>query len=168
MSRPFVPGGPPRFEHQKRGLRDLLRRRGVGALIFDPGTGKTATTIDYMSVLALGLGVPEVRVLVISPLAAVDTWVDQMGKWASPGVNFWVEAVGGSILQRAETLADRGGEPYTRPLSPGAQKRGSGRRTLHVGKSWAWAARPETATREEGPDGVPGPRLVVELSLIHI
>src|SRR5690606_26809349 len=163
MSRPFVPGGPPRFEHQKRGLRDLLRRRGVGALIFDPGTGKTATTIDYMCVLALGLGVEEVRVLVVSPLAAVDTWVDQMGKWASPEVNYWVEAVGGSILQRAETLADRGGEPYARPLGKGAQKRGKGRRSLHAARSWAWDARPALADRGEGPDGVPGPRLVVEV-----
>lgn len=163
MSRPFVPGGPPRFEHQKRGLRDLIRRRGVGALVFDPGTGKTATTIDYMSVLALGLGVEEVRVLVVSPLAAVDTWVDQMGKWASPDVSYWVEALGGNILQRAEALADRGGDPFSRPLGKGPQKRGSGRRSLHVGRSWAWDARPALEDRGAGPDGVPGPRLVVEV-----
>lgn len=163
MSRPFVPGGPPRFIHQKRGLRDLIRRGGVGVLAFDPGTGKTATTIDYLSVLALGLGVEEVRALIISPLAAVDTWVDQMGKWASPEANYWVEALGGSILQRAEALADRGGDPFPRPLGKGPQKRGTGARTLHVGRSWAWDSRPALGDRGEGPDAVPGPRLVMEV-----
>src|SRR5699024_7249219 len=74
-SRPFIPAGPTRFKHQKVGLKRLLKQQGVGALVFDPGLGKTATTIDYLSVLALASGWEEVRVLVICPLAAVDTWV---------------------------------------------------------------------------------------------
>lgn len=129
----------------------------------DPGTGKTATTIDYMSVLALGLQVEEVRALVVCPLAAVDTWVDQMGKWASPDVNYWAEALGGSIMHRAEALADRGDNPFPRQLSKGKRKKGQGPRTLHVGRSWAWDARPGTVARGAGPGAVPGPRIVVEV-----
>lgn len=161
MSRLFVPGGPERFAHQKRGLKDLIRRRGVGALIFDPGTGKTATTIDYMSVLALGLPTDEVRVLVVAPLAAVDTWVDQMGKWASPDVNFWAEALGGSILQRAEALAARGGSPFPNPLTKEKLKSGYDPRALHVDRSWAVHSRPEVA-KKDGPGAVKGPKVIVE------
>lgn len=163
MSRPFIPGGPERFAHQKRGLRDLLNRRGVGALIMDPGTGKTATAIDYMGVLALGLGRDEIRVLVVCPLAAVDTWVDQMGKWASPDVNYWAEAVGGTLLHRAETLANRGGQPFVRPLVKGRRYNGVGPRSLHYNKSWGLETKPEGLEVERGPDTVPGPRIVLEV-----
>ena len=159
----FVPGGPERFAHQKRGLNRLIRNRGVGALLYDPGLGKTAVVIDYASVLALKLPQPEVKVLVICPLAAVDTWVMQMGKFVSDDVNYWAEAVGGSLLQRAETLASRGGNPYTRQMSKGKYRTGRGPRTAHLGKSWAWAARPDTVEQEDGPEAVPGPRIVMEV-----
>src|SRR5699024_9296624 len=159
----FVPGGPERFAHQKRGLNRLIRNRGVGALLYDPGLGKTAVVIDYASVLALKLPQPEVKVLVICPLAAVDTWVMQMGKFVSDDVNYWAEAVGGSLLQRAETLASRGGNPYTRQMSKGKYRTGRGPRTAHLGKSWAWAAKPDTVEQTDGPEAVPGPRIVLEV-----
>lgn len=82
-------------------------------------TGKTAATIDFLSVLTLSRArrpvdpEGETRVLVVCPLAAVDTWVTQMETYASPQVGFWAEALGGTIIQRAEALASRGGRPYS-------------------------------------------------------
>ncbi|QGZ16764.1 helicase [Microbacterium phage Dewdrop] len=117
----FVPGGPERYAHQKRGLQKIIQTRGVCALLFDPGTGKTATTLDFISILALkspekldafGRLAKEARVLVVAPLAAIDTWVLQSEKWVADGVNFWAEALGGSILERAEAMAARGGQPF--------------------------------------------------------
>lgn len=171
----FIPGGPERFPHQKRGLQKIIQTRGVCALLFDPGLGKTATTLDFASLLALklpelqdsfGRWVREARVLVTAPLAAIDTWVLQSEKWVSPQVDFWAEALGGTIQQRAEALASRGGQPF-RP-KPGARKSKMAPRALHAEKSIAWAARAEgresdrPITRSEGPDGLGNrPRLVL-------
>jgi hypothetical protein len=90
----------------------------VGALLFDPGLGKTATVLDYAGLLAIKSPRREARVLVIAPLAAIDTWVMQADTFASPMVNYWAEALGGSLLARAEALASRGGNPHKHPLIP--------------------------------------------------
>lgn len=113
----FIPGGPKRYAHQMRGLKKLIETSGIGALLFDPGLGKTAVALDFSSILALKAlpvdGVQEVRVLVVAPLAAVDTWVKQSALWVSPQVNIWAEAIGGEMtrLERAYALASRGGQP---------------------------------------------------------
>lgn len=112
----YITGGPPRFLHQKRGLRKLIQDKGTTALLFDPGTGKTATMIDFLGLLALKSPRREARVLVICPLVAVDTWVDQCATFMSPQVNYYAEAIGGSVLQRCEALAARGGDPFPKPL----------------------------------------------------
>ena len=163
MSTIFKPKGPERYAHQKRGVKRLIRQHGVGALLFDPGLGKTATVIDYLSILALKAPTQEVRVLVVAPLAAVDTWVYQMERYVADGVNFWAEAVAGSLPQRAETLASRGGNPFGRQLSKTRRREGSGPRSQHFERSWAWECRPADSSRERGPDGVPGPRIVLEV-----
>lgn len=165
----FQPGGPDRYDHQKRGLQKLLKTGGVGALLFDPGTGKTGTTLDYLSILALKLEGGEARVLVIAPLAAVDTWVIQARQFVSPQVDFWVEALGGSLRERAHALAARGGQPFRGSVP----KRHKGApRSLHWKRSIAWDARAEGRERAptitEGPDGVGPehtgrPRLVIEV-----
>lgn len=113
----FTPAGPKRYGHQKRALRRIIETKGVCGLLMDPGTGKTAPTLDYLSLLAMKSsqvvgGVPEIRALVISPKAAVDTWVLQAEKYVHGDVNVWAEALGGSIIQKAETLISRGPEPY--------------------------------------------------------
>lgn len=163
MSNIFKPAGPERYQHQTRGLKRMIRQRGVGALLFDPGLGKTATVIDYLSVLALKSPEQEIRALVIAPLAAVDTWVLQMEKYAADGVNYWAEVVAGSIAQRAETLASRGGNPYARQISKTRRRTGTGARSEHYERSWAHQVRPVDCERESGPDGVPGPRIVLEV-----
>ena len=192
----FVPGGPARFAHQKAGLRRMIETGGTTALLWDPGTGKTAATIDFFSVLALSRArrpanpESETRVLVVCPLAAVDTWVTQMETYASPQVGFWAEALGGTVIQRAEALASRGGRPLTRsPRSRGTTgpqtgvpaaraqapraKVSGAPRAAHVAKSRLITGRdplpligaPSAAPidTQRGPDAVRGPRLVVEV-----
>lgn len=114
----FEFAGPPRYRHQRQALVKLIETRGVCALLLEPGLGKTSVTLDYLSMLALKAdpspidGVPEVRVLVAAPLAATDTWVLQAPTWVSPQLDFWAEVLGGSIRQKAEALASRGGQAY--------------------------------------------------------
>jgi hypothetical protein len=115
----FIHGGPPRFRHQLQGLRKLLSTGGVAALLFDPGTGKTAVAVDYACLLALKASRGEARVLVVAPLAAADTWVLQMRLFASPQVGWWAGVPSGSVRQRVETLAWLGGQPFK-----GARKSG--------------------------------------------
>jgi SNF2 family DNA or RNA helicase len=173
----YQTGGPKRFAHQRRGLAKLIDTHGVTALLFDPGLGKTATVLDYLGLLAIKArpasdGVREVRCLVVCPLAAVDTWVLQAQTFMSPMVNYWVEAMGGSLLQRAETLAARGGQPFKRPLvAPPKRRLNHHPRALHHDKAIAWDARTQPGEREtaisssEGPDGLglDTPRVVIEV-----
>lgn len=173
MSRIFQPGGPTRFAHQSRGLQKMISTGGKTALLFDPGLGKTATVLDYASLLALKSPAGEVRVLVVCPLAAVDTWVQQAELFVSPQVHVWSEALGGSLIHRGEAMAARGGNPYPPPKKkPTRRPRGVkgpwAPRAQHAEQSWAWYARasdqrPRHITRSEGPDGLgqDKPRLVL-------
>lgn len=108
----FTPAGPPRFAHQRKGLRDIITSRGVHALLFEPGTGKTATTLDYASLLALKSMSGQARVLVIAPLAALDTWTSQAETFVAHGVRVHAEALGGSIRQKAEAMRARAAGDY--------------------------------------------------------
>lgn len=102
---PFQPAGPKRYAHQMKGLKDIIANRGVHALLWEPGLGKTTTVLDYASLLALKNGTA--KVLVIAPLAAVDTWVIQSEEYVGNDIDVWAEAIGGSIEQRIETLHAR-------------------------------------------------------------
>lgn len=102
----YRPRGPVRFEHQKQALRRIIETRGRCALLLEPGTGKTAVAIDYASLLALKAE-RSIRVLVLAPVVALDSWVGQTSGFASHGVAVWAEALGGTVLQRAEALAGR-------------------------------------------------------------
>jgi SNF2 family DNA or RNA helicase len=171
---PFVVGGPARFEHQRKGLQKLIATGGVAGLLFDPGLGKTATVLDYAGLLALKSQSGEARVLVVCPLVAVDTWVMQAELFMSPMVNVWAESLGGSLLQRAEALASRGGNGYPRG-SKSTGRRAFDRhhpRALHHDKALAWFARStereengRPVTPSEGPDGLgtAKPRVVLEV-----
>jgi hypothetical protein len=164
----FEFGGPLRFAHQKRGLKKLIDCKGVGALLMEPGTGKTAVTLDYCSLLALASPRREARVLVTGPLAAVDQWALQAPKWVSPQVNVWAEALGGSGIQRIEALRSRGGKRPAKLTSEGRSPKAA--RAAHANRSWAIAARrdgvelPRKEAEQLGPDvlGDGKPRLVIE------
>jgi superfamily II DNA or RNA helicase len=71
----------PKFtlmKHQKQGVLFLHKNDGVGALLYDPGVGKTGTVLSWVDRLARSTPNREVRVLVVAPLTATDTWVLQV------------------------------------------------------------------------------------------
>lgn len=145
----FQPGGPPRFRHQRRGLRKLIDVGGRGALVFDPGTGKTAVALDYATLLALKSETGEARVLVVAPLAAVDTWVQQCRIFVSPQIHWWAEALGGSISERNEVMQARGPQSKTP-------------RGYRAKYALAWDSS-DQIDPGDGPDVLPFPRLVLEV-----
>lgn len=63
------------MQHQKDGVAFLDSVDGVGALLWEPGVGKTGATLAWIDKMAAQYG--EFRVLVIAPLTASDTWVLQ-------------------------------------------------------------------------------------------
>lgn len=63
------------MQHQIEGVKFLDDHDGIAALLYDPGVGKTGTTLSWIDSMAARLG--EFRVLVVAPLAASDTWVLQ-------------------------------------------------------------------------------------------
>lgn len=66
------------YAHQREGIRHIFRQwnQGLGAaLLFDPRTGKTKTTIDAIGALHLKHGVN--RVVVICPNRVMGTWVQE-------------------------------------------------------------------------------------------
>ncbi len=92
----------PSFDHQIEGLRQLVKNDGVYALLWDPGTGKTKTVIDYLSWLSLAAQ-SEVRVLVVCPKAVTDSWVEQTEHFSSVAVD--ASILEGTINQKAAELA---------------------------------------------------------------
>ena len=161
MTNIFRPKGPARFKHQQVGLNRLIRQRGIGALLFDPGLGKTATTLDYLSVLALKSREP-VRVLVVCPLVAVDTWVNQMGLYVPDEIDYWAEALGGSMLEKAETLAARGGNRHGKPLTK--HKRGAeGERPEALFYRKAIALNTRGIEPEQGPALEKAPGIIMQV-----
>lgn len=65
------------MDHQKEGVKFLDSVDGIGALLWEPGVGKTFCTLAWIDKLARSKSNNEVRVLVIAPLTAADTWVLQ-------------------------------------------------------------------------------------------
>lgn len=61
--------------HQREGVKFLDSVDGIGALLYDPGVGKTGTTLSWVDQQAAKHG--EFRVLVLAPKTAADTWVLQ-------------------------------------------------------------------------------------------
>lgn len=63
------------MQHQQDGVKFLDSVDGIGALLWDPGVGKTFATLAWID--SLTQRHKEVRVLVVAPLTAADTWVLQ-------------------------------------------------------------------------------------------
>lgn len=76
--------------HQQEGVDFIDSMDGIAALLWDPGVGKTGATLSWIDRLAARKG--EVRVLVVAPLTAADTWVFQ-------GPMFMDSAVKARMLQ---------------------------------------------------------------------
>jgi SNF2 family DNA or RNA helicase len=63
------------YAHQVRAVKKLLSNGFGGALLMEPRTGKTKTTIDYLSILALAGKID--RAVVIAPNRVLGVWVDE-------------------------------------------------------------------------------------------
>lgn len=64
------------YAHQKEALRKLISNGFGGALLMEPRTGKTKTTIDYMSMLHMKRGVR--RFLVVAPTRVMGVWAEEL------------------------------------------------------------------------------------------
>jgi SNF2 family DNA or RNA helicase len=94
---------PDPYAHQVEAVRKMVETGGRAALLMDPGTGKTRSVVDYLSMLALHQDT--VRVFVAAPVAAVDTWVEQTAQYAPTdvtgnGINVMAEVLHGSTIER--------------------------------------------------------------------
>lgn len=66
------------YAHQVRAIKKLLRSGWGGALLMEPRTGKTKTTIDYASILAQQGKID--RMVVVCPARVMDVWVAEFHK----------------------------------------------------------------------------------------
>jgi SNF2 family DNA or RNA helicase len=66
------------YVHQVKAIKSLLRRGWGGALLMEPRTGKTKTTIDYASILAMQGKID--RMVVICPARVMDVWVAEFAR----------------------------------------------------------------------------------------
>lgn len=128
-------------------------------------THNTAVVLDYASILALKSRSGEARVLVVAPLAAVDTWVIQSETYVHDSVNVWAEVLGGSIRQRALALSARGGAPAKPAPGRGPRDSWQGPRAAFWHRAWARHIRGGSGVACEGPDGLgtAKPRLLIEV-----
>lgn len=63
------------YKHQVKGVKKLLSNGFGGALLMEPRTGKTKTTIDYLSILAQAGKID--RALIVCPARVTDVWVEE-------------------------------------------------------------------------------------------
>lgn len=63
------------YKHQRQALRKLIDNGYGGALLMEPRTGKTKTTIDYLSILASAGKID--RCVIVCPARVLDVWVEQ-------------------------------------------------------------------------------------------
>src|SRR5512137_631082 len=85
------------YGHQRAGL-EFLAHLGGGALLWEMGTGKTKTAIDYCEWLALQPDGPgdDLRVLVICPNTVKRSWGDEIVKHADHASYVVDKPVGGA------------------------------------------------------------------------
>lgn len=107
---------PRRYQYEA--LQFLVERQGVGALLMDPGTGKTKVIIDYLGMLTAKYG--GYKAMVAAPLSALDTWVDQINEhlgsyiFTDPSGIEWEAEIkarvfvlnDGSILDKAQLMRE--------------------------------------------------------------
>lgn len=92
------------YQHQEEGFRFCVKRRGRAALFWDPGTGKTKTTIDFGSFGYLSGKIR--RVLVLAPLNAVGVWESEIPVHTPEYVPHAVRTLRGSTDEKRAALAD--------------------------------------------------------------
>jgi SNF2 family DNA or RNA helicase len=66
------------YKHQREAIRKLIANGFGGALLMEPRTGKTKTTIDYLCILAQAGKID--RAVVLCPNRVMDVWVEEFAK----------------------------------------------------------------------------------------
>lgn len=104
------------MNHQKEGVKFLDSMDGIAALLYDPGVGKTGTTLAWADKMAQRKG--EFRVLVFAPLTAADTWVLQAAPFMDSTVKArMLEGATKDILTAIGDCGDWKTVPATRVMS---------------------------------------------------
>lgn len=93
------------YAHQVRAIKKLLANGYGGALLMEPRTGKTKTTIDYASILALGGAID--RAVIIAPNRVLGVWLEE----------FLTHSPAKCEIQVWDSAARKAGAP--RPPTPG-------------------------------------------------
>lgn len=93
------------YAHQVRAIKKLISNGYGGALLMEPRTGKTKTTIDYLSILAQAGKVD--RAIIVAPNRVLGVWVDE----------FLTHSPARVELQVWDSKARKAGPP--RPPTPG-------------------------------------------------
>lgn len=73
------------YKHQVRAVKFLLRNGYGGALLMEPRTGKTKTTIDYASILNMQGKID--RMIVVCPARVMGVWIDELHAHSPRRVN---------------------------------------------------------------------------------
>jgi len=98
------------MQHQVDGVKFIDSMDGIAALLWDPGVGKTGATLAWVDRLAAQI--QEVRVLVVAPLTAADTWVLQPPGFMDSTVKArMLEGTTLSILTKIKQARDWGQVP---------------------------------------------------------
>lgn len=63
------------YKHQVKAVKKLLRNGYGGALLMEPRTGKTKTTIDWLSILNQARKID--RAVIMCPTRVMDVWVEE-------------------------------------------------------------------------------------------
>src|SRR5688500_60558 len=63
------------YEHQVREIKRLLKRGYGGGLLWEPGTGKTKTIIDWACILHVKRELS--RALIVAPLSVLGVWEEE-------------------------------------------------------------------------------------------
>lgn len=63
------------YKHQRQAIRKIIDTGGSAALLMEPRTGKTKTTIDYLSILAQSGKIN--RAVIVAPARVLDVWIEQ-------------------------------------------------------------------------------------------
>lgn len=122
------------YKHQLKALKRLLKQGYGGALLFEPRTGKTKTTIDWLSILYQQKKID--RAIIVAPNRVLGTWVNEfhihspmpvhITVWDAEarrlGVPAFLPGVMNVLILNYEAFATPG-----RKLASGRRSRASGR-----------------------------------------
>lgn len=89
------------YKHQVYALAKIISRRG-GALLMEPGTGKSKVAIDFCGRLCMEKSLE--RVLIVAPLSVLSVWEEEIEKHLGEGVPRKIAKLKGSLPQKIKQV----------------------------------------------------------------